>query len=198
MGVRAERARETGRRIIAAVRELIFDRGLYFEELTLREVAAMANVSEQTVIRRFGSKEGLVEALVQTMRPEIEGAREFAEVGAVRKAVRIVVDEYERLGDGTLRALAQEERVPPAARAVAIGRASHRRWCARTFAPYLPPPQDPDYDRRLTLFVTATDVYTWKLHRRDAGLDRAGTERSMVELVEALVDYYREEERSHE
>ena len=34
----------------------------------------------------------------------------------------------------------------------------------------------------------ATDVYTWKLLRRDLGLSRAETEKTIVRIVEGLLD----------
>jgi AcrR family transcriptional regulator len=196
MRARADQVRETERRIVAAMRELAFGRGLYFDEITLREVAAIAGVTEQTVIRRFTSKEGLLEALIDELSPEIDSGRATVPVGDVEAAVRMVVSEYEVIGDGTLRALDQEARVAPVARALAVGRASHRRWCARTFAPYLPGPRQRGYARRLTLFVTATDVYTWKLLRRDAGLSRSQAELGMRELVRALVQQHQTSEES--
>ena len=39
----------------------------------------------------------------------------------------------------------------------------------------------------IDLLVIATDVYSWKLLRRDAGLPRERTERSMRYLVDAIL-----------
>jgi hypothetical protein len=41
-------------------------------------------------------------------------------------------------------------------------------------------------ERRVTQLVVATDVFTWKLLRRDTGLGRRQTAVAMRELVEAL------------
>ena len=43
-------------------------------------------------------------------------------------------------------------------------------------------------DRRLAQLVAVCDVYTWKLLRRDAGLDRKSTELAMVELLTPLLE----------
>jgi hypothetical protein len=57
---------------------------------------------------------------------------------------------------------------------------------ATVFAPYLDR-AEPDDGPLLDLLVVATDVYTWKLLRRDRGLTRAATEARMLRLVEALL-----------
>ncbi len=41
--------------------------------------------------------------------------------------------------------------------------------------------------RAINALHVATDVYTWKLLRRDLGLTRAETERTMVELVKGVL-----------
>ncbi|MFL5885485.1 MAG: helix-turn-helix domain-containing protein, partial [Thermoleophilaceae bacterium] len=57
MTARAEAAAATGERILEAAAELFHARP--FDEVTLEDVARRAGVSSQTVIRRYGSKEGL-------------------------------------------------------------------------------------------------------------------------------------------
>ncbi|HEY7850198.1 MAG TPA: helix-turn-helix domain-containing protein, partial [Ktedonobacterales bacterium] len=58
MTSRATAAAETAQRILRATTDLYMERWL--EDLTLEEVAARAGVTVQTVLRRFGSKTGLV------------------------------------------------------------------------------------------------------------------------------------------
>src|SRR3712207_8050354 len=63
MRVRAEAAAETGRRILEAVIELHRER--FFDEVSLEDIAERAGVTVRTVIRRFGSKERLIEAAAE-------------------------------------------------------------------------------------------------------------------------------------
>ena len=66
-----------------------------------------------------------------------------------------------------------------------MARRLHRAWVRDTFAPFLATAVDPE---ALTdLLVVATDVYTWKLLRRDRGLSRDRTEQRMRALVDALL-----------
>ena len=65
-------------------------------------------------------------------------------------------------------------------------RHSHRAWLEAAFEPYLP--ADAKARRRVVnVLHAATDVYTWKLLRRDLGVTRAETERTMVRLVDGAL-----------
>ena len=107
-------------------------------------------------------------------------------VGDVAAAIRVIVDHYERVR----RPGAADAR--PGGRRGADGRRSPRAGdgCTApgsrdTFAPFLATSADPE--ALLDLLVVATDVYTWKLLRRDRGLSRDRTEQRMRALVDALL-----------
>jgi hypothetical protein len=82
--------------------------------------------------------------------------------------------------------LALEDRIPILRPGLDRGRKKHRAWVRRTFAAALSELEGAARQRRLDLLVCATDVYTWKLLRRDRGLSQAQTAKAMRELVEAL------------
>ena len=92
--------------------------------------------------------------------------------------VAALVDDYELTGDPTIRMLALEGRNDGLEPFLAAGRAHHREWCVEKLQAV---------DDVLALVVVATDVYTWKLRRRDGVLDRAGAEERMHRLVAALL-----------
>jgi hypothetical protein len=97
-----------------------------------------------------------------------------------------LVEHYERMGVTALRLLAEEEVSPSIATLTQAGRAYHRDWCARVFAPQLAALAGVERDRRLAQLVAVCDVYTWKLLRRDSGLSRRQTTTALLELVEGL------------
>ena len=106
----------------------------------------------------------------------------MAPVGDPRAAVRVIVDHYELRGDWVIAMLGQELADARIRRITELGRQTHRVWVETVFSP------QPDFDEELRdLLIVATDVYTWKLLRRDRGLDRNDTERSMLRLVTALL-----------
>ena len=57
------------------------------------------------------------------------------------------------------------------------------------FAPYLPA-AGKRQDELVDLLVVATDVYAWKLLRRDRGLSRQDTENRISSLVRAVLAYH--------
>jgi len=116
-----------------------------------------------------------------------EGARrDTAPVGDIRAAVRIIYDSYELTGDAVLRMLAEEDRIPAIHAMAESGRAWHRGWVQRTFAPLLAVLRGAARERRLITLIVATDLLVWKLLRREMGLDRATAERIVIEMITAM------------
>lgn len=184
MAARAEAARATGERVLDVALELFT--GKPYDEVSLEEIAARANVTKRTVLRRFGSKESLFLAANERSGLEEMRRRNEAPVGDVAAGVSVVIDSYERFGANRLRVLAQEDRIPVVAHDVAIGRELHRSWVRRTFAPLIAPLTGAARRRRIAVLVALTDVYIWKLLRHDLGLTRADTERVLAELIDKL------------
>jgi AcrR family transcriptional regulator len=175
---RAAEAAATRERILDVATEHFLAR--YYDDVTLAAVAAEAGVSQQTVINHFASKEGLLEVAVA--RLDLQRFRRAPGGDPVAG----VVGDYETGGDAVWRMLALEERVPALAPFLQRGRAAHRAWVAETFAGRLPDPGDAAYEQALSLHIVATDLFTWKLLRRDLGLSRAQTTDHMRALVAAL------------
>lgn len=180
---RADAAAETERRILNAVRELIRER--WYDEMTLQEIAAHAGVTVKTVQRRFGSKDGVVREFFISAGRENAALRDQVATGDIDAAIAMIVEFYDSDGSSILRCLSLEERFSAVTEVVETGRRMHRAWVERVFAPMLP--EAPDARRTaVALLVVATDVYTWKLLRRDAGLSRAAVIQAMRELVSAV------------
>jgi AcrR family transcriptional regulator len=185
MGARAEAAAETERKIFAAARHLLAERP--FAQVTLDDVASRAGVTVQTVIRRYGSKDGLIRAVADMVRSEVAEQRFEAPVGDIDGAVANLVEHYEGTGDETFRLLCQEEQVPVLSEVLTAGRAMHRRWVACVFAPWLEPLRGAERARRTAQLVAICDVFTWKLLRRDVGLGRGQTEHAIREMLERVL-----------
>jgi AcrR family transcriptional regulator len=186
MVARAESAAATAERILDAAVEVFWERP--GEQVSLDEVARRAGVAVQTVIRRFGGRDGLFAAAAEREAEKVRRERDEAPVGDPRGAVRVLVDHYEAMGDRVLRLLAEEERSPGLREVADRGRVLHREWCARVFAPALQGRAGVERRRRVAQLVAICDVYTWKLLRRDAGLSRRQTELALVELLEPLLE----------
>ena len=184
MTQRAEAAAETGERILDAAVEIFWENSF---ELTLREVAQRAGVSEQTVIRRFGGKEQLLEAAGRREFERVAEQRDAAPAGDVAAAIDVLVDHYEQHGEGALLMLANEDRIDSIGEITARGRAYHREWCERVFADDLRGLRGAARNRLLAQLISVTDVLTWRLLRIDDKLSRPQTELAMRELAERLI-----------
>jgi AcrR family transcriptional regulator len=184
MSARAAAAEATRDRVVDAACAA-FETSWY-DDVTLRGVAGAAGVALQTVVNHFGTKEALFAAAAERSSERIPSGRWEAEPGDVESALQILVDDYERHGDMFIRSLAVEGRVPVVGPTLERGRREHREWVEHVFAAALRGLPSGTRERRLDQLVVATDVYTWKILRRDQGRDRHHTLSAMCELVHAL------------
>ncbi len=179
---RADATERTRRAILDAAQELFrADPGL---DPSLEAIAARAGVSARTVIRQFGSKEGLLEAAIEA-GVEASQTTRHAEPGDVDGAVRAIVGHYEAMGDEVVRWLALAERLPFVRRVTESGTESHHAWVEEVFAPDLEGLPRGERRARRAALATATDVYVWHLLRRREGLGREATRSAMLRMVEA-------------
>lgn len=186
MVARAEAAAATRERILDATVQLFWERPT--DEISLEEVARRAGVTVQTVIRRFGGRDGLLAAAGEREADRVRRQRNEAPVGDPAGALDVLIEHYEALGDRVLKLLAEEDRVPRLREIADQGRVLHREWCERVFAPALSGLGGRDRRRRLAQLVALCDVYTWKLLRRQAGLSRSQTKLALLELVNPLLE----------
>jgi AcrR family transcriptional regulator len=182
--VRAAAAAETHRRIIAAFLRQAQEG--WIDEITLDEVAREAEVTVQTVIRRFGGKEGLLIAAHQHLSAEVL-PRRSAPSGDIKAGLKALVGDYEVIGDIFIRLLAQEPRYPLLGKLLNRGRTEHRQWVAGLFAPWLESLPRVRRERRLTALIAVCDIYTWKLLRRDLRQKPAEVAAVLHDLATGLI-----------
>jgi AcrR family transcriptional regulator len=184
MAARAAAVEATRERILDAACDAFL--ASWYEDVTLRAVAAAADVALQTVVNHFGTKEALYGAAVERISDAIEARRYDVQPGDVEGAVATLIDDYDRTGDFTLRTLAEEGRLLVVGPGLARGRRGHQDWVEHVFPTALTDLRGAARRRRLAQLVAVTDVYTWKLLRRDKELSRDQTVLAVRELVEAL------------
>jgi AcrR family transcriptional regulator len=177
---RAESTAETRRAIVDAAQNLFREEEHY--EFPLDAVAERAGVSTRTLLRHFGSRDGLFEAALADAESQVMHSRE-ATPGDREGALRALVDHYEEMGDEVVRLLAAAEQHPFARRAAESGGRLHHDWVEEVFAADLVGLGRPERAQRLALLATVTDVYVWQLLRRRHGLGREATEVSIRDLV---------------
>ena len=185
MSTRSTSTARTKERILHAVLELSTEK--LSVEIVLADVAARSGVTVQTILRHFGSRDGLFDAAVTFATAEVVAERE-APVGDVPEAVRVIVDHYESRGDWVLSLLGQETTDARIRGITVVGKEVHRRWVQTVFEPFLSTQEPRSRTETVDLLVVATDVYAWKLIRRDAGRSRQETEHRIIRLIRAILE----------
>jgi AcrR family transcriptional regulator len=186
MRARAESVESTRQRILDAAKGLVAER--LTRDITLTEIAFRADVAVPTVLRAFGNRASVLAAAEDALLHDIRDHRDTAPPGDTNAALAVLYDMYEQWGDLTILRLAEEPGRPEMTPTLDEGRANHRRWVTRVFAPQLRGRTARATQRTINALVVATDVYTWKLLRRDFGLDRHEAEATARHLVDALLD----------
>lgn len=185
MRARAEQAEQTRDRILDAVIGLSAERPL--AACTLPAIADRAGVSVQTVLRAFGSRDGLLESALDRTRAEVVAERHI-DPGDHRGTVTALVDHYEARGDAVLLLLAQETWEPFAARVTGNGKDLHRQWVQSAFADALGRLSGAAHVEAVDLLVAATDLSAWKIWRRDLGRSREETIERMLRLATSVTE----------
>ncbi|QYG95497.1 TetR/AcrR family transcriptional regulator [Iamia sp. SCSIO 61187] len=178
---RSARAETTRLRIIEAAMALFLEHA--YGDVTLTQIAETAGVSHQTVLNHFESKAGVVAGVADHMSQQTMAARAAAP-GDVVGAVHALVGEYERIGDANARWAI--EPLDELAALMEQARAGHQRWLVEVFGDALPEGRTARR-RAINALHAATDVYTWKLLRRDLRLSRGEAEKTMIALVEGIL-----------
>ena len=182
---RAHAVQDTEQQIIDALIVLLEER--WFDEITLDDIATTAGTTRQTVIRRFGSKTGVLSAMAAQMDVSIRAQRWSTPAESVADIVTLLMDDYERTGDILVRTLGQEARIPEFAAVLDRGRRGHREWIEDMFKAWLDKLDDRAREDRLAQLLAQTDVWIWHLLRRAQGQSAANTHRLMTQAIERLL-----------
>lgn len=184
MKTRAETEHATGEAILSAAFDA-FSRDT-FDRVTLQKIADESGVTVQTVIRRFGSKEQLFSTLAERETARILASREVPVDSGLPAALETLIHHYETDGDTVLNFMAQENLFEPIRRIVENGRDIHRDWVKKHCAEILAGSRGKRRELLLNAAIAATDLGTWKLLRRDLGLERPDVLAVMKELLHGL------------
>jgi AcrR family transcriptional regulator len=153
--------------------------------ITLSSVADRAGVTVKTVLRHFGSRDALVEAAWSQALQDVVVERTVAP-GDPARALTVLIEHYERRGDMVLGLLAEEDKDPRARKMCDSGRLEHRGWVEDVFGTGLPV-KAVERSRLIDALVVVTDVYSWKLLRRDRGLSVVDVRDRMLLMTNALL-----------
>ena len=185
MTARAAKAQATKARIRACAVELFCNRPA--EEFTLDEIAGRAETTVQTVLRIFGSKDELIYEALEDMAAGGVFLRPTAP-GDISAAVGSFFDIYETVGDLVIDRLGEERRRPALKATLNQGRENHRDGVKTVFAPQLERVHGAERTKLLTTLIVMTDVYVWKLLRRDMKMNRSAAEAIVAGMIRSVLE----------
>jgi AcrR family transcriptional regulator len=184
MTARAAKAEATKARIRACAMEVYLQEPI--EDFTLEAVATRAGTTVQTVLRIFGSKDELVYTALEEMAAGGVFLRP-APPGDIKAAIAAIFDIYESVGDLVMQRLNEERRRPALKPSLDQGRENHRDGVKTVFAPQLDRLHGAARAHLLTILVVLTDIYVWKLLRRDMALSRAAAEAIVRQMILGVI-----------
>ena len=183
MSARASKAAETKARIRLSAMQLYCERPL--DAFTLEEVARRAGTTVQTVLRAFGSKESVIYAGVEELAAGGVPLRQTPP-GDIVAGVHAIYELYESIGDLTVRRLADEQSHPALKKLLDEGRQNQCEAVRLIFAPQLAAEKGAARAQLLHALIAVTDVYVWKVLRRDLKLSLAAAEAIVCRIVTGL------------
>ncbi len=182
---RAKAAQANTERIMQAALDLFVERP--FEQITLGAVAERAGVGLQTVIRRVGTKDGLVRAAGLWAVPKIQATRGEPAGDDPRAVAEALAVQYERWGAVTDRMLRQEDASPALAEMAELGRVNHRAWIEARFARQLGALEPAERHATRAKLVGVTGIELWMVLRDVEGLPVPAATEAVADLIAACL-----------
>ena len=157
-------------------------------DVTLEDIALEAGVTVRTILRQYGSKDGIMEAAFLEVGRQIERARPASEPGDVEAALTALLTQYEAEGDLNARVVAEEHEIPILHRLLEFARKSHRQWLTHVFGPLVEHLPEEQRKQRITALYAATEVQLWKVLRRDLHQSAQQTAEIFRQLVRGVLN----------
>jgi AcrR family transcriptional regulator len=165
----------------AAIDEFYADR---WSKISLEALAARAGVTKQTLLRHFGSKEGLlIQALVRGAAQVLD-ERWSAPVGDIDGAIENLLDHYELWGRRARQIGAWQDAPSVLAKLSQAGRQLHYQWVDFAFAPQLEGLDGANHARRRAELIVICDVQTWWILAHDLELPRAEIKAILIGMID--------------
>ncbi len=159
-----------------------------WEKASLEAMAAKASVTKQTLLRHFGSKDGLLMQALASSAAEMFKQRWGAPIGDIEGSVDNVIDHYEARGERSLRVGAWLESGPPTLASLSqMARQVHYNWVEYAFGPQLERFDEEARMRCRAALIVLCDVHTWWLLSHDLGLERAEVRSTLTDAIERLL-----------
>jgi AcrR family transcriptional regulator len=157
-----------------------------WEQASLEAIAEAAGVTKQTLLRHFGSKDGLLEKTLLRAIAEVEEQRLAAPTDDVAGAVENLLDHYETRGGRAMRSSNLSVEGPLAD----LGRRArefHYGWVDQVFSGWLTAAKPAERGRLRAALIAVCDVQSWWILAHDLGLPRSEVRATFVLTINRLL-----------
>jgi AcrR family transcriptional regulator len=181
---RAEAEEQTRRALLDAADEAFLSGP--WEQASIDAIARGAGVTKQTLLRHFGSKQGLLERVLLRAIDEVEQQRLAVPTNDIAGAVDNLLEHYELRGGRAMRSSNLEPDGPMAD----LGRRArqfHYDWVELAFGPWLRAASPSERRRLRAALISVCDVQTWWILSHDLELSRADVRATLILTIERLL-----------
>lgn len=174
-----ERTREA---LIAAATDEFFEGN--WLKTSLDSLSRKAGVTRQTLLRHFGSKDGLLMQSLMRGAAQLRDQRWNTPTADISGAVDNVLDHYEEWGERSVRIGAWQRGPTVLALFSNAARQIHYEWVEHAFAQWLEKLDEETRARRRAALIVLCDVQTWWILCNDLGLARKEVHAILTEQIE--------------
>jgi AcrR family transcriptional regulator len=181
---RAEAEEHTRTALIAAADDAFLSAP--WERASLDSIAKRAGVTKQTLLRHFGSKDGLLEQTLRLAIAQVEEQRLSAPTDDIPGAVDNLLDHYEERGGRAMRSTNLDVG-GPLAELAQIARQFHYDWIDHAFGRWLTPASSTERARLRAALIAICDVQSWWILTHDLGLSRVEVRATLILCIRRLL-----------
>jgi AcrR family transcriptional regulator len=154
---------------------------------SLESLSAKAGVTKQTLLRHFGSKDGLLIQALMRGAAQVHDQRWSAPREDIPGTVDNLLDHYEEWGERSMR-IGALQRGPAMLAIISRGaRQFHYDWVEYAFGPWLKPLEGHVRMRVRASLIVLCDLQSWWILSHDLELPRSEVHAILVDLIESAV-----------
>jgi AcrR family transcriptional regulator len=155
-------------------------------QVSLEAIARDAGVTKQTLLRHFGSKDGLLQAVLRRGTAVVGEHRLSAPTHDIAGAVENLLDHYETVGGRAMRSSNMDAKGPLAD----LGRHArqfHYDWIEHAFGAWLDAAEPADRAPLRAALIVICDVQAWWTLSHDLGLPRSEVQSTLILTISRLL-----------
>jgi len=157
-----------------------------WDTTTLADIAAEAGTTKQTLLRHFGSRDGLVQAGYERAIARISEQRMAAPTDDIAGAVDNLLDHYHEVGEQALM-LSAALGADAMAEFAEAGRRFHHDWVDHAFGAWLSGCKPRERKQLRGALIALCDVQVWAILSRDLGYPRAQVRATLITAITRLL-----------